>query len=582
VAAVSVPELDLSQQRAARVELGSRQLVIAGPGSGKTEVVAALVAQLVEDQDADPELSLLVVSFSRAAVYAVTRRLRASDIQAAAAVRTIDSLARQIVRESYGEEIVGRDQFDRTIARALQALRAGDWDRLEDLEHVVVDEVQDVVGLRAEFLLALLDQLPARAGFTLLGDPAQAIYDFQLTPEHPTTSNELMERVTAMTEVQRRELTGSYRAGTRDAAAAVSLRTEGDGSLQGAEEAVQDFTLAVTPIDDDGLALLASRQGKSLAVLTATNGQALLEAHDLWRRGVAAQVRRPLTAPVVDAWVAQVLGGTGNWSFSDFVAAVGDEAIALERWRGLRTWIAPGARTLETREVARRIRSATAPGELLVADADGPIVSTIHRAKGLEFESVVMTEYDRAPQEQEDGTGNARVQYVALTRARFRLMRIRRNRYPTFVTRHKSTGRWLRCWSTAHKVRAVEVRGDDLDRTRPPGPDVELAQAHLRDRVRPGDPVTLVHDWTSSDETPFWDVLHEGVTIGRTTAQFGTDLRRILAGRLSTDLLEVHVECVETVAGDPTPAAPSGVGSHGLWLGARLVGFAVREWKEEA
>lgn len=110
---MSAPALDLSQRAAVSVDVSARQVVIAGPGSGKTEVVSALVEHLVVEEQVDPEFSLLVLSFSRAAVHAVMRRLRAADVQAVAAVRTIDSLAQRIVREAYGEEIAGRNVFDR-------------------------------------------------------------------------------------------------------------------------------------------------------------------------------------------------------------------------------------------------------------------------------------------------------------------------------------------------------------------------------------------------------------------------------------------------------------------------------------
>ncbi|MFS0703406.1 UvrD-helicase domain-containing protein [Cellulomonas sp. 179-A 9B4 NHS] len=580
MAAVSVPVLDLSQQAAAEVEPGQRQVVVAGPGSGKTEVVSALVAHLVGVEEVDPEFSLLVVSFSRAAVHAVTRRLRANEIQAAAAVRTIDSLAQQIVREAYDEEIVGHDIFDRRIARATHAIRSGDWREIHELEHVVVDEVQDVVGLRAEFLLALMEGLPGQTGFTLLGDPAQAIYDFQLTADHPLTSGELLRRVGDMPGAVRRELTGSYRAGTRDASAAVALRYAGDPSLRGAEEDVRDFVVDIATVDDLGIAALARRQGNGLAVLTATNGQALMEAQDLWAAGVPVHVRRPLTAPVVDRWVAEMLATTPVWTFDDVLAVADDEAQAVERWRGLRNWIAPGSRTLETREVARRLRRGHVPGELVASEPDVAVVSTVHRAKGLEFDTVVLAEYERVADESREPAQQARVDYVAVTRARFRLLRVRRSRYPQILSRHPSTGRWLRSQWKTKKVRAVEVRGDDLDRTRPPGIDAERTQLHLRDHVRTGDSVQLVHDWTSGD-TPFWDVHHKGVPIGRTKAEFGEAVRRILHGDVRMDLRGVHVECVETVAGDPVEDLQGGVGRHGLWLAPRLVGLAVRERKDE-
>lgn len=580
MATVTAPELDLSQQAAASIDASGRQVVIAGPGSGKTEVVSALVEHLVVNEELDPEFSLLVLSFSRAAVHAVTRRLHAADVQAAASVRTLDSLAQRIVREAYDEDTSGPRMFDRRIERAGQALRSEAWRGIEELEHLVIDEVQDVVGIRAEFVLALLAALPDATGFTLLGDPAQAIYDFQLTREHSTTSNDLIARVEAMPGVVRRELFGSYRAGTRDAAAAVALRGIGDPSLHGAEDEIEDFLLGIAPVDDEGIHELARRYPRGTVVLTATNGQALMEAEGLWKHGVPVHVRRPLTAPVVDAWVGDVLGRAGSWSLDDLTSAMGGTDSAVDRWRAIRGWSTPGSRVVDTREVARRLRYGTVPGELQPGEPDTAVVSTVHRAKGLEFDTVVFADYVSARDSDEDAARIARARYVALTRARFRLLRVERDRYPRFVRKDARTGRWLRCHATPGSVKAVEIRGDDLDRERPPGDDVEQTRTHLRTRVSPGDPVSLVHDWTSGD-VPHWIVQHEGVTIGRTSTGFGEHVRRLLPGNVRLDLRGVHVESVETVAGEPLGDGPDGVGRYGLWLGVRLVGLAAREWKDQ-
>ena len=50
-----------------------------------------------------------------------------------------------------------------------------------------VDEIQDLVGVRASLVRAILEQLP---GFTLLGDPAQAIYDHQVRDSRDAMSSD--------------------------------------------------------------------------------------------------------------------------------------------------------------------------------------------------------------------------------------------------------------------------------------------------------------------------------------------------------------------------------------------------------
>ena len=56
-------------------------------------------------------------------------------------------------------------------------------------------EIEDLVGVRAELVLALVRRLHANGGAVcLLGDPAQAIYDFQAS-DSDITSAEFLNRV---------------------------------------------------------------------------------------------------------------------------------------------------------------------------------------------------------------------------------------------------------------------------------------------------------------------------------------------------------------------------------------------------
>ena len=70
------PILDMDQQRAASAPADARQIVIAGPGAGKSEVVGARCRELL-DHDVYPE-EILVISFSNAAVDVV--RVRTKDV----------------------------------------------------------------------------------------------------------------------------------------------------------------------------------------------------------------------------------------------------------------------------------------------------------------------------------------------------------------------------------------------------------------------------------------------------------------------------------------------------------------------
>src|SRR5690606_2931909 len=51
-------------------------------------------------------------------------------------------------------------------------------DELSQIEHVVIDEAQDLVGQRADLILGLIERLPEDCGITIFADEAQAIYGF--------------------------------------------------------------------------------------------------------------------------------------------------------------------------------------------------------------------------------------------------------------------------------------------------------------------------------------------------------------------------------------------------------------------
>ena len=53
-------------------------------------------------------------------------------------------------------------------------------DRLTIYEHILIDEAQDIVGVRKKFCEALIQKINEDTGVTILGDPAQAIYGYSV------------------------------------------------------------------------------------------------------------------------------------------------------------------------------------------------------------------------------------------------------------------------------------------------------------------------------------------------------------------------------------------------------------------
>lgn len=181
----------------------SRILVEAGPGTGKTFTLIERLKYLVSHYNLAPASEILVLSFSVSAVTEIRKRLAQAvsgghypDSLDFLQIRTFDSWAsRLLIDAGLGSDLQGRNYDDR-IQMAVNLLRNGkNIERFfSNLKHVFIDELQDLVCIRADLAFEVL--AAAKCGFTLLGDSAQAIYDFSINPAlSTTTSAELLDKI---------------------------------------------------------------------------------------------------------------------------------------------------------------------------------------------------------------------------------------------------------------------------------------------------------------------------------------------------------------------------------------------------
>jgi DNA helicase-2/ATP-dependent DNA helicase PcrA len=594
---MTIPEtvLDAEQSRAAGVEAGDRQLVIAGPGSGKTEVVAALLEVLVEQEGLSASDEILVVSFSRAAVAAVRRRTARAG-RTRVTVRTLDALAARVLDDLDDPDAWPRLSFDKRVARATTLLRDDGSDELRMIQHLVVDEVQDVVGLRADFLLAVIGQLPADAGFTLLGDPMQAIYDFQLDQRSgsTTTNEQLLDAVRAMPRVVERRLEGQYRAQSNEAAKLLGLGSHlsSCADVRGRAAVVEDELLDLLELDDaEQLPDLVARWGGSTALLCRTNGEALVLAARLRRSGGEVSLQRSMQDGATTGAVAKVLAASASSRVPRAECEDRAHAIGLIDPSGftrLLSELATGRGSdIDLAAVARRLASGAVPIDLMAAPSAPMIVSTVHRAKGLEFDNVVLSGAHRWFGSRDIEDEAVRAAFVALTRTRYRAVAL-----PAPDTRRlradPASGRWVRTGSQPWMTFGFEVQGTDTRWPAPVGEPAPAVQQHLDSSVRPGDEVSLSLDPSESTlDRPVYGVFHSGLLVGRTTEDFGLRLRRRIGptakrkGRPWPGLSGAVVDSVETVGGLPAPEDRyGGAGRWGLWLSIRLSGLLDVEWGE--
>ena len=440
---------DDEQRQVIEASRGSRLLVSAGPGMGKTAVACSRVAHLVERENV-ADTNIWLVSFTRSAIAELKGRIGdfAEDPSNVFAVKisTIDSHAWKIrygFSAEQAEELFGG--FETGIESALKLMdeREEDFrDAFGDLEHLIIDEAQDITGGRARFLLKLISLLPQRCGVTVFHDPAQAIYDYAAKGE------ELFRFTDGLREsleggLAEKQLKRIYRT---DEPALLKLYEDlrldilgnSDRSPESFKAKADLVKQAAVSVRDKGFdqseltgyddALVLFRKRIEVAQASAFMAGSQIP-HRLRMSGLP---RMPLP------WLALVLGGTRGrmlskpefidkctaareaWS-SDLYGEDIESSRPEARWDRLQRYARAGG-DVDLFKLRGRLSSAP-PDEFIMPEFGhrGPILGTIHASKGREADHVVLQINDNwgARERTRGDLGEeARVLFVGATRAK--------------------------------------------------------------------------------------------------------------------------------------------------------------------
>jgi hypothetical protein len=613
------PPLTPEQQAVVDQPWDARLLVTAGAGAGKTHTLVRRLDALVgHEEDALEAGEILVLTFSRAAARELRDRIsrygeRASRVRA----QTFDSWAYSLLTNAYPDEEWGRHSFDERIRRAEDAITNGAVEAVYEVApaHIVVDEVQDLVGDRRLMVETLLDRFQESCGFTMVGDPAQAIYGFQVKDpkERALETNAFFDwlRASYPDDLIELHLTENFRASTAEARTALPagqrlqmLPSAADAAEAAAERIHDDLRSAL--LDQPSFGALTERFTldsllnfpDSCAILCRDNRQALLISEALWDNGVPHRLRRSAQDRPVPTWAAALLRRTNSETVTEARFRELMEEIPLppdtevERcWRSLRGVARAKNGLLDLNKVRRSIAEGWFPDDLAPKELSPLVVSTVHRAKGLEFDRVLVVEplsmaQVRKQFDDVDVPAEARALYVAMTRPRYDLYRLTapeswRMRF------HRALDRWYIGGRQRWERLGLEAKGQDVCAEQPPGTDgfedspADL-QEHLAAVVRPGDTVVLrkLYDLAvDEDQSPPYVVLHQDRPVAMVSERFRQDLHTSLKVSRSWEVRwpdEIHglrIDTLETVAGSRAAGSRAGLGEHGVWLVPRLSGL---------
>jgi len=460
-------------------------LVLAGPGSGKTRVLVHRIAYLIRVRREDPR-DILVLTYNRHAAAEIRARLRhlVGDDASAVTVSTCHALAMRLVGASFAGSDSDKYDFDGIVLEAVRQLNGEGLSKTEaeaqretliqGYRWILVDEYQDIGPEEYALISAVagrsLEDAELRLSLFAVGDDDQNIYAFA------GASIDFIRRFEADYRARPEYLIENYRSTAHIIAAAnaviapaasrmknghdIAINRKRAKERPGGEMAALDpvaqgrVQVLDCPLDDVVQAKAALDELLRLSRLDPewSWARTAVIARD-WRR--LAPVRAQAEAMGIPVELAnETLPSIWRLrEMQQFVAAMRREpthllgihdlvemknAISANRWTDLiAEGIAALAHELNTKampvpdlvewfaEWARDVRS----------EQRSLLLLTAHRAKGLEFEDVVILNggWDR-PSKGEDTDAPRRLFYVAMTRARRSLTIMANNQHPFVPT----------------------------------------------------------------------------------------------------------------------------------------------------
>ena len=446
-------------------------LVLAGPGSGKTRVLVHRIAYLIRVRRQDPQ-GILALVYNRHAATEIRRRLfdLLGDDARGVTVSTCHGLAMRLVGASFAGQAgdIAKDEFDKILKQAVTLLR-GDGLSLDEAEAqrdtliegyrwILVDEYQDIGPDEYELIAAIagrsVEDEDSRLSLFAVGDDDQNIYafkgasvtfirrfedDYTARPVHLIENYRSTANIVDAANMVIAPAKHRMKAG-HDITVNRSRRKDHPGGVLERLDPIGRGRVQVlrVPKDEAVQAVLAVCELERLK--TQTTGWAWAKAAVIartWRqlgpvrshceaRGIPVQVA---SDDPPNIWRLRETQSLVEWLRRRSSAAVRvtdiagwmDQQPTGHWWSLLREGLEDLSHELGGREIDRKdvIEWLAEWGRDTRKRQTGLLLLSAHRAKGLEFDDVVILDGGWVrPSNGEDGDADRRLYYVAMTRAR--------------------------------------------------------------------------------------------------------------------------------------------------------------------
>lgn len=586
--------------------INSKILVNAAPGSGKTYAVIKRLEHIVDKELIDNFSSILVLVYTNAAKNEILTRLRLGVEQGFLpyAAMNIDVCTFDSLATSYLSTIESESGFERLDYNGRIRLFNEKFDvqDFSNFEFVIIDELQDLVNERAVMTLNILSALTG--GYLLLGDKCQAIYDYDCHEGKSLNSVEFYEKLDAFLhkEVLKYEFVGNQRqipslAGRSNNMRCSLLDLDNPTSINDSIKKELDNI----NVSGDVEAFDFSNLTKKTAILCRTNGEAEYISHILHNKNVRHSLLRSAgEVPTLNRWIAEC--------FWDYQAdSRMSEKTFIERYRGRVLDCEDKAvqcyealcdllydekkHFIEIEKLSIALIHFTAGISSLLLNSDEPLltVSTIHKAKGREFDCVYLLDSGFSPNDND--TEEARVWYVGCTRAKMDLNRLKKKKNCLKASkvnkmRWMDLGFYRASWGETKRycrnivvglskdVFAAGFVAGDLD-------EAVALQEYIAKSVSVGDECQLILDGS------VYRIQHKDKTIGVLNPKLRAEFLNIARENFKDSsppsyLSPIFVKNIITVTPNCFHENVSAYfRTTKFWLGVELSGFPRVDWKYE-
>ncbi len=434
-------ELSDEQQKILNDEKSRFIIVAAGPGSGKTKILVHKIASLLIMEDVKPE-QFLMLTFSRAAAIEFRKRIKE---MVHGFVNHIDIYTFHSFCFDLLDQVGSIERSENIIKLAIEAIESKEisLSRIENKSVLVLDEFQDI-GPDEYKLIQLIVEKSDEIKVIAVGDDDQSIYGFRggdsnhmldFEKRYVAKRYELLTNFRSYTNIVDFSNHFLRQIGNRYKTNLIQAITDQSGSISIVKNKSENLIPIVVKY------FLNTKIGETTAVLTSTNEEALLIATELERSGIRAKVimsndrfhlsnlyefrelmnyiyketNNSLHVVTTDLWERSLEYFNQrfhqNSNYDDLLSVLKkfDQEYRQKSLSELRIFL---------KEV--KIEHCIDHKESIC------IVSTMHKAKGLEFDNVfVLLQHHELEKDEQK-----RVVYVAMTRAKKDLTII--TKYPYF------------------------------------------------------------------------------------------------------------------------------------------------------